>query len=172
MGTLKDQGAPGHPHPGARAQAGSHALLKFPKLGLTGKTSIKSSGYIDIPLVMYRMHVVVTWAMTRDEIIRLARRSNVLITREHWGRDFDEHANDSRCNGACMELGDDNCDLLVWLRHRPKRSSEFATLAHELYHAVQGVMRARNLQEEKESPAFLMEYLMDSCQRALWPRRT
>jgi hypothetical protein len=126
--------------------------------------------FIEITLTIYRLHVVVTWETTLRDVAAFAKRHSVLLS-EGWRSDFTRIATDGTCNGFCMSLGDDNCDLLVWLRRRPRRSRDYGTLYHELFHAVQAIIKSRNLGAEIESPAFLYEYLATQCNRVLWQRR-
>lgn len=126
--------------------------------------------FLEIPLTIYRLHVVVTWETTLQEIVKYARRGHVELS-AGWRADFTRIAANSACQGVCMTLGDGNCDLLVWLRHRPRRAIHYGTLYHELFHVVQEVSKARNLGAEIESPAYVYEYLATACNRALWNRR-
>jgi hypothetical protein len=127
--------------------------------------------FLEIFLALYRLTVVVTWETTAEEIMAFARRRKVTISREKWGKDFVEHAGNRLCTGLTMELGDDNVDILVWLRCRPRTATQYGVLYHELHHVVGQVVQLRNLHRESESTAFLYEYLATSCNRALWPRR-
>ena len=131
-------------------------------------TTRPASHFLEIYLAIYRLAVVVTWETSLGDILAFARRGKVEITRERWGKDFSEYADDPHCNGLTMLLGDDNADVLVWLRHRPKKASEYGVLYHELFHAVQQIVKSRNLGDEIESPAFLFEYLANQCNKVLW----
>lgn len=134
------------------------------------KKKSRRRGYIEIPVRVYRVCVIVAWGMSRRSLIALGKRHKVRITAKKWGADFDQVADDPRAVGLCMEFGDDNTDILVWLRKRPRRCSEFGTLYHELHHAVAAIVASRNLYGEKESPAFLYEYLATEANRELWKR--
>lgn len=126
--------------------------------------------FIEITLSIFRVSVVVCWEVTMDEIVRLARRRGVKITAEDWGKDFLEQTSDKECNGVAMELGDNNTDVIIWLRKRPTKASEYGTLYHEIFHAVQFVCRSRNisLNRIEETGAYLYEYIATACNRHLW----
>lgn len=124
--------------------------------------------FLEIPLSIYRILVLISWETTKEEIIKFARNHKVIITEEQWGKDFFQHYQNKRCNGLCMELGDDNCDILVWIRKIPTSSSEYGVLYHELYHAVYHIIEQRNLYNEIESPAFIYEYLANECNKYFW----
>lgn len=129
------------------------------------------SRFLPIPLLQYRLHVIVTWETTVAEVAQWATRHGVTSITAGWRADIARNIDDDSCSGLTARLGDRNDDVLVWLRHRPRRASEYGTLYHELFHAVQAVARSRNLGAETESPAFLYEYLATRCNRALWPQR-
>ena len=126
--------------------------------------------FLEIHLKIYRIAVVVFIGATKKEIMQVANKRGVTIT-EKWGKDFDEVYNDTRANGFCMELGDDNCDLLVYLKKFPRKASEYGTLYHELWHATYEIIKSRNLWKEEESPAFIYEYLATECNRNFWGKK-
>ncbi len=123
--------------------------------------------FLEIPLSIYRLTVVVTWESALEEVLLFAGEHKVEITPQ-WREEFERHAKDATCSGFCITFGDDNSDLLLWLRKRPTKASEYGVLYHELFHAVRAVVRSRSLGAEEESPAFLYEYLATRCNQVLW----
>jgi len=130
----------------------------------------KEKRFLEINLAIYRLYVVVTWETTKQEILDYVRKASpsLKITEEEWGKLFSESADSNRTAGLTMELGDDNCDIVVWLRKRPKTSKDYGVLYHELHHAVRAIMDSRNLGIEHESPVFIYEYLANECNKYFW----
>ena len=126
--------------------------------------------FLEINLAIYRVYVVVTWDTSKKEIMNYVKHNSpkLKITEEVWGKEFSKCVDDNRCNGLTIELGDDNCDILVWLRKRPQTASEYGVLYHELHHATRAIVDSRNLGIEHESPAFIYEYLATQCNKHLW----
>ncbi len=134
------------------------------------KRKKKEKRFLEINLAIYRVYVVVTWETTKQEILKYVRKisPSLKITDEEWGKLFSENADNNRTAGITMELGDDNCDILVWLRKRPKTAKDYGVLYHELHHAVRAISDSRNLGIEHESPAFIYEYLATKCNNYFW----
>ena len=100
-----------------------------------------------------------------------AIKHGVPITEDDWGKEFSKHIDNKTCIGLAILYGDDNSDVLVWLKKRPEKCSEYGVLYHELYHAVDSIIESRNLFEEKESPAFIYEYLAMECNNYFWSKK-
>lgn len=134
------------------------------------KLKKKESKFLEIELAIYRLFVVVTWETTKEEIVKFVKTNspNLVITDEKWGKDFSEAADDRRTAGLTILLGDDNCDVLVWLRKRPKTAKDYGVLYHELHHATRSIVDSRNLSIEHESPAFIYEYLATKSNQFFW----
>lgn len=126
--------------------------------------------HLELYLAVYRLTVIVAWEVSYITILNLARRRGVTVTPEKFGKDLLK-IHESKATGYCLELGDDNDDVLVYLRHLPKKSYDYGTLYHELFHAVQFIMRSRNMKDELESPAYLYEHLATQCNKYFWARR-
>lgn len=124
------------------------------------------SKYIVINLSIYRCVVVVTWEQDIDKIMKYVKKHGVKI-KDDWKGVFETHQEKSA--GVCITLGEDNTDCLVWIKERPKRASQYGTLYHELYHAVDHISEAHALTiDEKEARAYMFEYLVNNCNKILW----
>ena len=128
---------------------------------------MRSSGknFLLINLAIYRLHVVVTWGTSAAQIVQYAKKHGYTPAKR-FVAEFQEHTQDSI--GLCMTFSNSNPDVLVWLRERPKRASDYGTLYHELYHAVDSVSESRNLAEELEARAYAYEYLVTEANRFFW----
>ena len=126
--------------------------------------------FLHVSLAVYRITVVVTWETTPAEIVRHGRRWGIASLTDEWRDALAKDLSEKACAGICLLYGADNSDVLVWLRHRPQKASQYGVLYHELYHAVAAVVRERHLGGESESPAFIYEYLATRCNQVLWPR--
>lgn len=113
--------------------------------------------FLAINLAIYRLHVVVTWETKGEEIAQYAQAHGCVVS-PRFVQDFTEESRDAL--GLCMKFSNDNPDVLVWLSTRPSTSATYATLYHELYHAVDEVSKSRNLADEPEARAYAFEYLV------------
>lgn len=124
------------------------------------------SKYIEIHLNFLRCTVLVTWEQDIDKIIKFAIKRGCNI-KPDWKGTFTTHS--EKAMGVCITLGDDNTDCLVWLKERPLKSSQYGCLYHELYHAVDHIAESHAMSvEEKESRAYIFEYLVNQCNKVLW----
>jgi hypothetical protein len=128
----------------------------------------KEKKFLPINLAIYRLHVIITWERSADKIIAYAKAHNC-VTAKSFKTDFEEHLKEDVL-GLCMVFSNDNPDVLVWLAEQPTRASNYGTLYHELYHAVDSIEDSRNLSEEAESRAYIFEYLVTEANKVLWAR--
>lgn len=117
---------------------------------------------------MYRLHVVVTWETKPEEIEKFAKAHGCDVA-TNFKKEFVENTKDAI--GMCMEFSKSGPDVLVWLADRPKKTSSYGTLYHELYHAIDSISDSRNLANETEARAYLYEYLATEANRHLWQKR-
>lgn len=130
------------------------------------KKKKKESKYIVIQLAIYRCTVVVTWEQDIDKIIKFAIKHGCKI-KPDWKGTFTTLSEGAM--GVCVTLGEDNTDCLVWLKEKPLKASQYGTLYHELYHAVDHIAESHAMSmDEKEARAYLFEYLVNECNRVLW----
>lgn len=127
----------------------------------------KSTKFLPLDLPLYRLTVLVTWESSGAEIAKFAAKHNCTVA-PRFIEDFKEAAGDAL--GLCMKFSNDNPDVLVWLKQKPKTASTYATLYHELYHAVDDISKSRNLADEQEARAYLFEHLADRCNKKFWPK--
>lgn len=126
----------------------------------------KENKFIAINLAIYRMFVVVTWEPEVHKIANWANKNGTLKVTDEWITTFLKSK--EKAIGCCLEFGKDNTDVLIWLKERPKKASQYGTLYHELYHAVDHITDTHNLSVEREARAYVYEYLIDECNRVLW----
>lgn len=134
----------------------------------------KKLDYIEIPVNIYRRTVVVFFGATAKEMCDFGKSRGI--------RDFSEESLKwmketiaGTAMGFTLNYGDDNPDILVWLRIRPRTASQFGVLYHELYHAVDFIASHTDEKNKwysedgmSEPRAFLFEYLANECNRKLW----
>src|ERR1700745_1981689 len=119
--------------------------------------------FISINVEIYNCHVIVTWEHDIQKIIKYSEDHGCKLMSEEWKKNFLD--NREEVTGLCMELGEKNTDVLVWLKEKPKKLSTFATLYHELYHAVDNISQSHNISpyKEIEARAYLFEFLFKKC---------
>lgn len=131
----------------------------------------KKINKIIIPVPVYRVSVVIFFGATMEEMIKQGVKGGIKeksFTKE-W-RDW-VGENIETATGICCDYGEDNKDVLVWVKVRPQRCSEYAVLYHELYHATDHIAdsRAFNVKDKISEPkAFLFEYLFTQASKVLW----
>jgi hypothetical protein len=123
--------------------------------------------FLEIPLHLYRLIVIVTWETSFADLKRFIKRNTHVLTAD-WQKDYEKHRNDAV--GVCMTLGDNNSDVVIWLKEKPTRASQYGVLYHELFHAVDHITRTHNLDGEIEARAYIFEHLVNQCNSHLWPR--
>ena len=119
---------------------------------------------IEIKLPLFKCHVLVLWDYTGKEIQKWGNAHGCSIT-DKWVRDFEEWKENAE--GVCMRLGEGNKDVLVWLKKKPEKMSEYGTLYHELSHATDHIIDD-HLLEGTEVRAYIIEYLINECNKVLW----
>ena len=123
---------------------------------------------LEINVKLYRLHVLIFWEVKIETIVRHAKKRRCSIS-DQWVTDISEDV--KIASGVCARLGDDNTDIMVWLKKRPKTAGEFGVLYHELFHAVDYITESHNLADEKEARAFLYEFLANECNQYFWRKR-
>jgi hypothetical protein len=127
----------------------------------------KENKFILINLAIFRCHCVVTWEQDVKEIVKWAKKHDVNSLKEDWVQTFNETT--KVANGLCIDLGLGNTDILVWLKEKPKKMSQYGVLYHELYHAVDKIAEDHAMQtKETEARAYIFEYLTNECNKVLW----
>lgn len=141
------------------------------------KLKAKREKPIDVDVAIYRLHVIVIIGWTVDEIIHWGQKRG--IPKEAFTEQWNTYAREaSGSNGYCMYFGDPNADILVWLKVRPTKSSEYDTLWHELSHAVDFIAKQADPADYfyskgmmSEPRAYLYEYLAVKITQVLWSRK-
>lgn len=131
----------------------------------------KKLNKIIIPVPIYRVSVVIFFGETLEEIIKQGIKGN--IKKENFTKKWQTWVRDNMetALGICCNYGEDNSDVLVWVKTQPKKCSEYAILYHELYHATDHIAdsRAFNIEDKISEPkAFLFEYLFTYVSKILW----
>jgi len=117
---------------------------------------------------VFRVAVVVTWETNKAWVMNHARTHGIAVTEDGFGQAFSREVEDNECLGLCISFGDRNSDVLVWLRERPTKATDYGVLYHELYHAVDCIAESRHL-KCAECRAFTFEYLVNQCNKFFWP---
>jgi hypothetical protein len=137
--------------------------------------------FLNIPVVIYRRQVVVAVGdVELKDIVAYAKKNAPdLELSDDWkeGVEYllDDSSKYSGCLGLCTHFGEQNTDILVVVKGWPKTATEFGVLYHELYHAVEmiaadvdRVNHMMTVDDYSEPRAYLIEYLMTECNKALW----
>ena len=128
-----------------------------------------SSNFLAINVPIYRLHVLITWGTTPEQIRKYSAKHKLELA-ESFEREFKGHLADGAL-GLCMEPKANNADILVWMKERPLRASSYGTLYHELYHAVDSISESRSLADEPEARAYVFEYLVTEANRFFWSKQ-
>src|SRR3990167_4516275 len=110
-----------------------------------------------IPLKIYRLNVVVCWEDPLEKFLKYARNRGCSIPDDEIAGILNSAKGAS---GIAVTIGKESTDVLIWMKKRPRKASEYGTLYHELYHAVDNITETHNLTGEKEARAFIYEYLL------------
>lgn len=132
-----------------------------------------------IPVPIYRLHVVVFIGWTAEQVMANGRRHG--IDRDQWTPTWERSLRNATetAQGYCSNFGgNQNADIIIWLRDRPRRASEYGTLWHELVHAVDRIAehcdpgnRFDDGCGHSEPRAFLYEYLAVRITQILWNKK-
>lgn len=131
----------------------------------------KKPNVVEIDVEIYKMHVVVFWETSIEDIAAWGKKHGC-ETSDQWIKDANETIDGA--TGACIWFGDDNRDLVMWLKKRPQTASDFGTLYHELYHAVDLIADGANFEmsmKDTEPRAYLYEFLITRCNQFFWSRK-
>lgn len=142
-------------------------MKKRPKPKL--KNAVPETGFLTVYLAIYRLTAVITWGTKAKEILQYAKDHNVTIS-ESYEKEFLQEFDIPKPTGRCMNLGDGNNDILVWIKGRPQHRSHYSVLYHELYHAVDYISKSHGLRDELEARAYIFEYLVNECNNYFWPK--
>lgn len=133
----------------------------------------KDIKFIQIPIILYRLSVIIFFNQTLDKIIKTGIKRG--INKEKFTVDWKEwparEIENKNTQGFCLNYGEENKDVLIWLKKRPEKLSEYLPLYHELYHAVDFIADSRNFSVEdkiSEPKAYLFEYLFKQVSEFLW----
>ena len=135
----------------------------------------KKAMFVRVDLAIYRRSVVFAFGATMDDIRRyaLTHRLGPDVMTDDWQRHTESVLKDEGCLGFACPFGERNSDILVSMRKHPVKISEYGTLYHELYHAVDLIalsMDPNSLLYDKanmsEARAYLFEYLSTEIEKA------
>lgn len=125
-----------------------------------------------IPLILYRLHVIIAWELPIEKLAKHCRRRGAVNATDEWAREITEFTGSA--NGCCTNLGKGNADVFIWLKnspHRGSKASEYGTLYHELFHAVDRITETHNLDGEQECRAYIFEHLITEANKFFWARK-
>ena len=135
------------------------------------KQAIKDFIVIYVPI--YRISVIVFMGSSLNRIIKIGIEKG--INKERFTNEWKNWfiAETEKAIGVTLEYGNDNKDVLIWLKEKPEKLSQYATLYHELYHAVDHIADSRAfnpVDKISEPKAYLFEYLFTKVSEVLWNR--
>lgn len=131
---------------------------------------------IEIRIHIYKIHLLLFIGHTAKEIVAMAKKRGVKDDTfpKYWIPET-QNTMDGNASGFCGHLGENNRDILIWLRKKPRVLSEFGVLYHEMIHAIDFIFHDIDEQEKgfdkrgiSEARAYLYEYLIIEAQRKLW----
>ena len=133
----------------------------------------KTVNFIKVGLPLYRVSVAVFFGVSLDGIIKEGVRGGIDSKKftEEWKKWPSEQISGTSCTGFTMEYGEGNKDVLVWIRKKPQKLSEYAVLYHELYHATDHIADSRDFytgDKISEPRAYIFEYLFMEVSKVLW----
>lgn len=140
------------------------------------KISPKKQPPLKIELAIYRRSVVVFFESTIKEVVDWGLKYDIEKEKLNinWQHDIELLMKNNV--GCASEFGEKNSDIMVWVKKRPRVAGDYGCLYHELYHAVEFIAARCDPGEYfndrhgmSEPRAYLFEYLVDECNRALWP---
>jgi hypothetical protein len=120
---------------------------------------------LEIDVELFHLHVEIFWETDFPTIAQFVKKRGCEVTDEWIQHNIALH---KRCDGTCQNIGEGNADVMVWLRKRPTKASEYKTLYHELYHAVDLIADSHNLHGEREARAHLYGFLITKCNQYFW----
>ena len=137
------------------------------------KQTIKD--FIAIYILLYRISVIVFFGSSLKRIIKFGVKRGIGKERftNEWKNWFIDETEKKQTKGVTLDYGDDNKDVLIWVKEIPKTLSQYATLYHELYHAVDHIADSRAfnpVDKISEPKAYLFEYLFTEVSKVLWNR--
>lgn len=124
-----------------------------------------------VPLPMYRLHIIIAWDMPLRDAAKHCQRHGCELT-EEWITEVAAFAEGG--NGLCVNLGRGNSDCLIWMKtglYRDSKASEYGTLYHEIFHAVDKITKSHNLHGEEECRAYIFEWIATECNKYFWNRK-
>lgn len=122
---------------------------------------------IEIPLIIYPVHMIVMMNTDYSEIKQHLISNKVSISPQ-FEKAIRGWLDAPNTKGYCCAYGyKENPDVLILLKSRPKKASEYGILYHEIYHATDRLSRSLGL-IGFETKAYLFQYLITECNRVLW----
>ena len=126
---------------------------------------------IVIPVQIYKVSVIIFFGASLDEVVKVGVKKGIEPSKftKQW-KGWVE-AEMKKGQGFCLDYGEGNKDVLVWMWKRPEKLKEYATLYHELYHATDHIADSRNfdpVDKMSEPKAYLFEFLFKEVSQKLW----
>lgn len=127
----------------------------------------KFTNFIHIFIHIFKMAVIVVWDCTMEEAIQHARNNGYKIS-EDWEKFLKPTT--ANTDGQTTFLGDENADLLVWLKRKPIDSKTFGVFYHEIYHVVDYIASYFKLKHDEHTRAYLYEFIVGEAHKFLWKK--
>lgn len=142
------------------------------------KKGEKIETMLTIYLSLYKRTVVVFFNSTLDRVIEAGIKNGIEkhSFSDEWKKEVEPAFKSA--NGFCAHYGEDSSDILICIKKRPTKASEFDTLYHEIYHAVDTIAKhidPENSMTDKtgnsEARAYLYGYIATECNKILWNKK-
>lgn len=133
--------------------------------------------FIEVYLRTYRRSVVVFFGTTAEGILKMGKKRGISVRlfTDSWVAALKELSTEKTTSGFTMQFGDNNTDVLISMRERPKKASEYGRLYHEVYHAVDEIAWAVDETNKlttkdgtSEARAYLFEHIVNELNSKLW----
>lgn len=133
--------------------------------------------YLDIDIPIYQRHLVLFIGASVEQMVIVGTKKGIRseTLSKKWISDVKEMVEDRTCAGFCASYGENNTDVLLWVREKPCTVKTYETVYHELYHAVDKIaeqvdptIRLTDQYGMSEARAYLFGYLITEINKVLW----
>lgn len=129
------------------------------------KKSSRHSKFIECYLELYRCTVLITYETEYKDISSYLKKRKFILAPD-WKKAFEELRPNAL--GVCMDLKENNPDVLVWISKKPTNAKEYGTLYHEIHHATDLVLTSHNMRSEREAAAYIFEFIVNTANHYFW----
>ena len=132
---------------------------------------MKPTRVFSVYVGVYRCSVSVFCGTSLEDIVDYGIRCGLPAEslNGRWEKAIEKTIKEKNVGAFCDWYGKHSRNIIIWVTHRPKTTTDFGVLYHELYHAVD--MIAKDVDFDKrlgdEGRAYLFQYLADECNKRL-----